>query len=322
MPPTNTTNTNADSTENVPAATTTRAPAPKTRRPRMPKWFWGLLLLSPALLLVLGVIATPIAYLVRLSLTDAHAYLPRVNPVGLDNYVALLSSSQFWDSVRTTAWYATLTVGLQLVLGVLIALLLHQSFRGRAVVRLIALAPYMIPAIVVALVWRWLLDPGSGAYSWALRGLLPGSGSPNFLSPSLIFVSLVVVSVWMFTPFIVISVLARLQTIDVSTIEAATVDGAGPWRRFWSIILPELKPVLLTLVLLRFMFMFTKFDIVYLFAGTGTEVRTLPVLTFQRIFGESRLGSGATLAMVLFILLMIFTTVYLRTLYQQKEDAA
>lgn len=316
MPQTANTNDAGSST-----AVTPRVTSGKRRRPLMPKWFWGLALISPALLLVLGVIATPIAYLARLSLTDAHAYLPKFSSVGLDNYISVLSSPQFWDSVRTTAWYAALTVGLQLVLGVVIALLLHQKFRGRGVVRMIALAPYMIPAIVVALLWRWLLDPGSGPYSWAMSDILPGSASPNLLSPSLIFISLVVVSVWMFTPFIVISVLARLQTIDVSTIEAATVDGAGPWRRFWSIILPELKPVLLTLVLLRFMFMFTKFDIVYLFAGTGTEVRTLPVLTFQRIFGEARLGSGATLALILFILLMIFTTVYLRTLYQEKEDA-
>lgn len=309
--------------------TTTSAPragasgvAPAPRRRRMPGWFWGALLLSPAFFLVLGVVAAPIGYLVRLSFTDAHAYLPKFSAVGFDNYVGLLKAPHFWDSVRTTVWYAGLTVGLQLVLGVLIALMLHQRFRGRSVIRLFALAPYMVPSIVVALVWRWLLDPTTGAYSWFVDKVWPGSEPPNLLSPNLVFWSLVVVSVWMFTPFIVISVLARLQTIDPSTVEAATVDGAGAWRRFWHIVLPELKPVLYTLILLRFMFMFTKFDIVYLFAGTGTEVRTLPVLTFQRIFGEARLGSGAAVSMVLFVLLMIFTTVYLRTLYREREETA
>ncbi|TDE89521.1 sugar ABC transporter permease [Occultella glacieicola] len=301
-------------------AGTSPPPVKPARKPRMPQWFWGVLLVLPSAVLVIGVIAVPIAYLARLSLTDAHAYLPRINDVGLGNFADLAASPQFWQSLRTTVVYATLTVAIQLALGVVVALLMHQKFRARGLVRLIAIAPYMIPAIIVALVWRWLLEPNNGAYSWIVRNVIPGADQVNLLSPTWIFVSLVVVSVWMYTPFVVISVLARLQTIDLSIIEAATVDGAGPWRRFWAIILPELSPVLLTLVLLRFMFMFTKFDIVYLFAGTGQEVRTLPLLTFQTIFGESRLGAGATLAMVMFGLLVIFTTVYLRTMHRRSEE--
>lgn len=296
------------------------APPPSAKRPRMPQWFWGALLVTPAGVLVLGVIAVPIVYLARLSLTDAHAYLPRINDVGLQNFVDLSTNQQFWESLRTTLIYSTLTVGIQLVLGVVVALLMHQSFPGRGFVRLVAIAPYMIPAIIVALVWRWLLEPNNGAYSWFVSLVRPASDAVNLLSPSVIFGSLVLVSVWMYTPFVVISVLARLQTVDISLIEAAKVDGAGPWRRFWHIILPEIIPVLLTLVLLRFMFMFTKFDIVYLFAGSGQEVRTLPLLTFQRIFGESRLGAGATLAMMMFVFLVIFTTVYLKTLHRRSEE--
>lgn len=302
------------------AETGTRPPPAAARKPRMPSWFWGVLLVVPSAVLVLGVIAVPIVYLARLSLTDAHAYLPRINDVGLGNFADLTASPQFWQSLRTTLVYALLTVVIQLVLGVVVALLMHQNFRGRGLVRLIAIAPYMIPAIIVALVWRWLLEPNNGAYSWLARVLVPGADQVNLLSPAWIFASLVVVSVWMYTPFVVISVLARLQTIDLSVIEASTVDGAGPWRRFWSIILPELSPVLLTLALLRFMFMFTKFDIVFLFAGSGQEVRTLPLLTFQTIFGESRLGAGASLAMVMFVLLVVFTTVYLKTLHRRSED--
>lgn len=295
-------------------------PPPAARKPRMPQWFWGALLVTPAGVLVLGVIAVPIVYLARLSLTDAHAYLPRINDVGLQNFVDLGTNQQFWESLRTTLVYSTLTVVIQLVLGVVVALLMHQSFPGRGFVRLVAIAPYMVPAIIVALVWRWLLEPNNGAYSWFVSLVMPGSDGVNLLSPNSIFGSLVLVSVWMYTPFVVISVLARLQTVDTSIIEAAKVDGAGPWRLFWHIILPEISPVLLTLVLLRFMFMFTKFDIVYLFAGTGQEVRTLPLLTFQRIFGESRLGAGATLAMMMFFLLVIFTTVYLKTLHRRSEE--
>ena len=305
----------------MPTSTTSReAVVQAPPRRRTPQWLWGVLLVSPAAALVIGVIAVPIIYLVRLSFTDAHAYLPRTNIVGLDNYTALVTSAEFWDSLRLTVGYATSTVAIQLVLGVVVAHLIHQRFRARGAIRLIAMAPYMIPAIIVALVWRWLLEPNNGAYSWIVRTLVPGADGVNLLSPTWVFASLIVVSVWMYTPFVVISVLARLQTIDPSVIEAATMDGAGPWRRFWYITLPELKPVLLTLVLLRVMFMFTKFDIVYLFAGSGQEVRTLPLLTFQRIFGESRLGPGATLAVMMFVLLVIFTTVYLRTLHRKSEE--
>lgn len=305
----------------MPTSTTSReAVVQAPTRRRAPQWLWGVLLVSPAAALVIGVIAVPILYLVRLSFTDAHAYLPRTNIVGLDNYLTLVSSAEFWASLRLTVGYATSTVAIQLVLGVVVAHLIHQKFRARGVVRLIAMAPYMIPAIIVALVWRWLLEPNNGAYSWMVRTLVPGADGVNLLSPTWVFTSLIVVSVWMYTPFVVISVLARLQTIDPSVVEAATMDGAGPWRRFWHITLPELKPILLTLVLLRVMFMFTKFDIVYLFAGSGQEVRTLPLLTFQRIFGESRLGPGATLAVMMFVLLVIFTTVYLRTLHRKSEE--
>lgn len=293
--------------------------APASRR-RVPQWAWGMTLVAPAAILVIGVIAVPIVYLVRLSSTDAHAYLPRQNTVGLGNYAAWLSSTEFWESLRITVLYSTSTVAIQLVLGVVVAHLIHQKFPGRGVVRLIAMAPYMIPAIIVALVWRWLLEPNNGAYSWIVHTVVPGAAGVNLLSPSWVFTSLIVVSVWMYTPFIVISVLARLQTIDPSVVEAATMDGANAWRRFWHITLPELMPVLLTLVLLRVMFMFTKFDIVYLFAGDGRSVRTLPLLTFQTIFGESRLGAGATLAVMMFVLLVIFTTVYLRTAHRNSEE--
>lgn len=295
------------------------SPRPKRSRKAMREAVWGLLLIAPAVILVVGVIAAPVIHLIRQSLTDAHAYLPNAEFVGLGNYQTLLASDDFQRSLWLTVLYAVLTVGLQTVLGVAVALLLHRQFKGRGFVRMVGMLPFMTPAIVVALVWRWLLDPSAGAYSWVISTFWAGESVPNFLSPAWIFGSLVVVSLWMYTPFVVINALARLQTIDPSTIEAAMMDGANAWKRFWYVTLPELKSVLLTLVLLRFMFMFTKFDIVYLFGGTGKEVRTLPLLTYQRIFGESRLGSGSAIAVLMFILLIIFTTIYMRRMRKSTE---
>lgn len=295
--------------------------SPARRRRRRREATWGALLVLPALALVIGVIAVPIVYLVRTSLTNAHAYLPRNDFIGLENYVALLApGSAFWASLWTTVLYTVSTLALQIVLGVLVALLLHQRFRFQPLVRMFALLPYMIPAVVVALVWRWLLDGNYGIWSDWINSL--AGTSVNFLGPDWIFPATVVVSVWLFTPFVTLSVLARLQTIDPSVVEASHIDGAGAWRRFWSITLPEIAGVIAMLALLRVMFMFTKFDIVYLFGGTGMSTRTLPILTFERIFGEARLGQGASIAIVMFLLLMIFTTIYLVVVNRRKGEKA
>jgi ABC-type sugar transport system permease subunit len=280
---------------------------------------YGVVLIIPALVLVLGIVVVPVIYLAQTSLTNAHAYLPRRDWVGFDNYAQLFTpGSQFWDSLGITLSYALITLVLQILVGIAVALVIHQSFRGRAVIRLVALIPYMIPAVPVALLWRWLLDPKYGAWSEWINGVL--NSSVNLLGPEFLFGSLIFVSVWMFSPFVTIAVLARLQTIDQSTLEAAQLDGAGSIRTFFSVILPEIIPVVAMLSLLRFMFMFTKFDIVYLFAGTGANTRTLPVLTFQMIFGESRLGLGSAAAMVMCVILIIFVTVYLWLLGRKKES--
>lgn len=288
------------------------------RRRRRREALYGFLLIVPASALVIGVIAVPIIYLLRTSLTDAHAYLPRQNFTGIENFVALLApGSAFWPSLGTTVYYTAATLVLQIVLGVMTALVLHQRFRLQPFVRIMALLPYMIPAVVVALVWRWLLDGNYGIWSQWLNGV--AGTSINFLGPDWIMPATIIVSVWLFTPFVTLSVLARLQTIDPSVIEASHIDGAGAWRRFWSITFPEIVGVVAMLALLRVMFMFTKFDIVYLFGGSGLSTRTLPILTFERIFGEARLGQGAAIAIVMFLLLMIFTTIYLVVVNRRKE---
>lgn len=283
---------------------------PRPPRRRMPQAVWGYLLVAPSVVLVAGVIVYPIGYLLRLSLLDAHAYLPRADFVGAANYIAALRSDVFWDSVRVTVIYAAGSVTAQVALGVGVALLLHQPFRGRGVVRVLAILPYMIPTVVVALVWRWLFDTRNGAATYLLSQAGAG-GDVNWLGGDRIMLTAVFVSVWTFFPFVMLSVLARLQSLDPALLEAARVDGANAWQRFRFIVLPALRSVLVTLVILRFIFMFTKFDLLYLFAGSTRQTRTLPIITFLRIFGESRLGAGAALAVLLFGALIATTTLYL-----------
>ena len=290
---------------------------------RIPEHWWGYMLLAPALLLVLGLILYPVVYSFWLSLHNKHAYMPIQTFIGLDNYIYFLQDTEgFWRSVKLGAIYAFGTVSLQLVLGVAAALVLNQTFIGRTFVRGLLLFPYMVPTIVVVILMRWVLNDSYGIVPHMLNwtGLIPGGGG-QWLGPERIMLTLILVSTWTYFPFVLIGTLARLQTIDPELYAAAKVDGAGPFRRFFHVTLPQIASVLFVLVLLRFMFMFTKFDIIWLFAGgggVGYFTRTLPVYTFMKTFNELQVGAGAALSVIMFLILVAFALVYFR-LFRRDE---
>ncbi|MQA87947.1 MAG: ABC transporter permease subunit [Streptosporangiales bacterium] len=296
-------------------------PAARSRR-RVPQSVWGFLLVLPSLALVTGVVLYPLAYLLWLSVHSKLPFGSRLNFTGLENFQEILSAPEFWRSVWLSVVYAVGSVGLQTVLGIAVALLLHQRFVGRGAIRMISMIPYVLPTIVVTLVWRWLLDVNYGPAEYAARLVGLTDRAVGWMTPGKIMLTLILVSTWTFFPFVMISILARLQTINPSLWEAGMVDGAGAWRRFWHITLPQLRSVLLTLILLRIMFMFTKFDVVFLFAGTGAlgeNVETLPVLTYIRTFGEGDLGGGAVMALFMFALLGTVSLIYLRSLWREER---
>jgi multiple sugar transport system permease protein len=143
-----------------------------------------------------------------------------------------------------------------------------------------------------------------------------------WFAPETIMVTMILVSTWTFFPFVVIGVLARLQTIDPELYAAAQIDGAGAFRRFLHVTLPQIASVLFVLVLLRFMFMFTKFDVIWLFAGAGglgSYVRTLPIYTFVKSFGELQVGMGAALAVIMFVMMAAFVAVYFRLFARDEQ---
>src|SRR2546425_1567106 len=230
-----------------------------------------------------------------LSLFDKHSFFPAQRWVGLGNYLEILRDEEFWDSLWKGTVYAVSTTALQLVLGVAMALVLHQAFRGRTAVRALVLFPYMIPTIVAVIVWRWLLNETFGLVDHLLVAWGLVREPIVWLGMDRIMTSLVAMSVWQFTPFVVVSVLARLQTIPPELYEAARVDGARAWGRFRHVTLPQLSSVLFVVVLLRSIWMFTKFDTVWLWgegAGAGREIRTLPVYAYMRTFAYYQAGFG------------------------------
>ncbi len=281
----------------------------------------GWLLLAPSLVLLGGLIVFPVLYNVWLSLFDKHAFMPVQAFVGLRHYRYFASDPEFWTSFYYGSVYAGVTMVLQLGVGVPAALLLNEAFRGRNLLRGVVLFPYMIPTIVAVILWKWLLNDSYGLVNHLLVSAGLVRAPVAWLGPDYIMASLIVTSVWQFFPFVVVTYLARLQTIPPELYEAATVDGASAWRRFVHVTLPQTASVLFVIVLLRSIWMFTKFDTVWLLAGDGgvsRYIRTLPVYAYARSFTYLQAGMGAALAVIMFTMLLAATAVYFR-MFRREE---
>ena len=286
----------------------------------------GIILVAPAILTLAALLGYPVVYNLWLGFHQKHAIQPVGTWVGLANYTFFLfNDRQFWDSFWLGLVYALVTVVAQLVFGVAAALLLNEDFRGRLIVRGIALFPYMIPITLSVIIWRWIFNNQYGIANHLIVGTGITSRPPLWLGPDWIFWTLCMISVWTFFPFVLISILARLQTIPPELYDAAKVDGAGSVGRFLHITLPQIQTVLFIVILLRSVWMFTKFDIVWMwggqsYGGLGEHVRILPMYTYHRIFGLFQAGEGAALANIMFFMLLFAAYFYFR--YFQHDEAS
>ena len=282
----------------------------------------GMLLFMPAFVVIFGFIFFPVAYSVWLSFTDKHAIRPSYDFVGLANYFELAVDPDYWRSSWRGVVFSVGSIVLQVVLGLLAALLLNRPFRGRGLVRAVALFPYMLPTIVVILLWKWLLAATYGPVNYVLEAVGLIDRPVVWLGARWLMPSTILVAVWQFFPFVVISLLARLQTIDLQLYEAAAIDGAGPGKRFVHVTLPELRHVLFVIVLLRTFFMFTKFDVPWLMAtGGGLQelVQNTPVYAFRKTFLFFQAGAGAAISVSLFLMLVLLTIAYFRVYRREAE---
>ena len=285
----------------------------------------GVLLILPTLVLLSLLILFPILYNVWLSFYAKHAFLPLQTWVFLKNYAAMLADPQFWTSFKLSFVFTAASTAFQIVLGVAVALLLHERFFGRMLARGVVLFPYMLPTIMSVVLWKWVLNDQYGIVNYLLQAWGLIEAPVVWIGPSNMMSSLVLVSIWTYFPFVVISVRSRLQVIPLELYDAAKVDGASAIGRFFYVTLPQLKEVLFVVILLRGIWMFTKFDIVWLWAGDygglGENLRTLPIYTYMKTFGQYQVGLGAAMANLMFMLLMIVVTVYFRV-FRREEGAA
>jgi multiple sugar transport system permease protein len=282
----------------------------------------GMLLISPAIILICSLLVYPVLYGVWLSLFKKHSFFPDQRFVGLANYFYLLKNSDFWMSVWYGTVYSVSTIVLQIVVGVIAALIVNETFRGRNFVRGVILFPYVIPTVVAIILWKWLLNNQFGLVNYLMLSVGLIEDPVSWMGKDHIMTSLIIISVWEFFPFVVLSVLARMQTIPPTLYEAAQVDGAGPIRRFFHVTLPQLRNVLFVVILLRSIWMFTKFDTVWLLTqGGGAEkyIRTLPVYAYMRTFMYYQAGLGSTLAVIMFIILIVSTAIYFKMFRREEE---
>jgi len=303
----------------------------KSLQAREARLAWVLIL--PTALIVFGLVVFPAVFSIWISFHDVglknlgdvfHAPF-----VGLENYRLVIDDFAFkfqglqsWGAAVNSIVYSFSATILTLVVGLIASLLLNQPFRARGLARAIFLFPYVAPIVSVAFVWRWILDPRpSGVLNDILMKLgLIQLPKAYLATRDLALLLVIVFEAWRYFPFAMLMILARLQAVDQTLYEAADVDGANTWHKFWYVTLPELRYVLGAVFLLRLIWTFNKFDDIFLLTGGGFGTNVLPVLTYQFSFKSFNFGKGAANAMILLAILVVFLAVYVGTVMRSVEE--
>jgi multiple sugar transport system permease protein len=297
--------------------TPTRGPI--TRLLEDERWLAVALLLPTVVLLGLF-IAYPFVKGVLLSVTDAKVGIPG-HFVGLENFDKLWNDSIFRVAVRNTFVYTIVTTILKLALGLWLAMLLNRHFKGKALTRAFILLPFIIPTVLSTFAWKWMFDPTFSVINWTLYRLAVIHARINWLGdPDLAMISVIIVNVWRGVPFYAISLLAGLQTINPELQEAAAIDGARPWQRFWHVTWPLLLPVTMVVVLFSVIQTFADFQLVYVLTGGGPANATQLFATYayQIGVGTGLLSEGAAISLAMFPVLLI--VVIIQLLYIRRVE--
>jgi multiple sugar transport system permease protein len=274
---------------------------------------FGLLMVAPAILVLVLVLLYPAFVAFQTSFYKVATVTRQETFVGFQNYVTVLSDPEFWASFkRSVVWTAGAMIS-QMVAGIAVALVLHQQVKGRAFVRGLVLFPYLVPAIVAVLVWRWIFSDTVGVANWLLVDVAGMLDEPvPWFDPGWVTVSIIIMSLWKYLPYWALFVLARLQTLPPELHESAKIDGANGWQRFWYITLPWILPVVIVLLVLRTIWAFNEFDMVYLPVGGGPlfETTTIPVYIRRIAFEFNDIGHAAGVAMVMLVMVAFLTNFY------------
>ena len=291
-------------------AASIQAPTPQRRRSRgLSERRLAFAMVSPSMVLIALVAAYPIIYAIWLSL---HEYSVRVAGLsrwaGLNNYSEALSNPDFWDAMRTTLVFSVVSVTFELLIGLAMALCMHEAFKGQGLLRTVVLVPWAVLTVVTAIMWRTIFESPQGFVNNILGGDTVWLGQ----EPQALIV-IIIADVWKTAPFMALLILAGLQTIPGEIYEAARVDGATKWQRFVKITLPLLKPAILVALIFRTLDALRIFDLPYVLTKGAHGTTTLSLIA-QQTFAENRIyGLGAAYSVLTFITVMIVAFVYIRT---------
>ncbi len=284
----------------------------------------GLLFIAPFVATSLVFMIYPVAEAIRMAFFSYNPLRPDLSSfVGLANFEFLFSDPLFWDSFWQATVWTLLSILFQTIFGVGIALLLNRAMFGMAAFRGLLLFPYIVPTVVIALIWRWIFNPEIGVVNyWLLAAGLVSEPIYWLSTPTMAMASTIMLNVWKYTPFVVICVLARLQSVPLELYDAAKVDGAGVVRRFLDVTLPQLREVLIVVIVFRTIWTFNKFEEIYLLTkgGPGTSTFNLAVYSFEQSMASLRLGVGAATGVVMMVMLLVGSIVYLRVAGFGEED--
>lgn len=295
------------------------APPPAPRGPERAEARLGRALVAPAVGIIALVALFPLGYTVWESLHLHDLRMPwRGRPfVGLANYGEALGDPRFWGAMWHTALFTVFSVGLEMALGLVLALALNRAYRGRGLVRAAVLVPWAIPTVVAALLWRFMFE-GEAGIANAILVQIGVLGEPLiwFIDSIAAWVPIVLSDVWKMTPFVALLLLAGLQNIDASLYEAARIDGASAWRQFRHVTLPLLKPAILVALIFRTLDAFRVFDLIFVMTGGGPGTATEPIAlyTFYALLQNLRFGYGSALSVIIFLVTFGLAVLYIRVL--------
>jgi multiple sugar transport system permease protein len=267
----------------------------------------GWMLVAPAVIVMVAVTAYPVGYAIYLSLQRDNLELPKaVKFIGLSNYAAVLSSPFWWQALEVTLVITVISVAVTLVLGMLLAMLMHRTLFGRNTVRTAALIPYGIVTVAAAYGWQYAWTPSQGYLSAAFNNSAPLTHQATAIAV------IIVAEIWKTTPFMALLLLAGLSLVPEDLQKAAKVDGATGWQRFTKITLPLMKPAILVALLFRTLDSFRIFDNIFILTQGNNGTESVSLLGYDNLFNALNLGIGSTISILIFICVAIIAVAFIK----------
>lgn len=284
---------------------------------------WPYLLVAPALLVIIAVVLMPVLNAILMSFQSYDLRRPgSIGYIGLKNYVDVMQDTLFWDSLWRTVLWVVFGVGFQFVFGFCLALLLNKPFQGRGIIRSISLIPWVTPGVLIGLMWRWIFDGNFGVFNDLLIKMnIINQPIPFLARQETVFPAVVVAIIWQGIPFFALMLLAGLQGVPNELYEAANIDGANVFQKFFRITVPSIKNTIYVTTLLRIIWVANSVDVIFNMTGGGPAYasQTLSVYVFNK--GNAlNLGYSSTMSILLALLLLVVAVPYLKSMFKNQES--